>query len=108
MSIFDDLIGLMIFEELLNSGNKKTNTSSKENKKVHKIEPPIVTIGYGIMNIIFDEADIERINELTDSLESHPCEFEQDEFVFRVEANPDTLYKILVELTSWYDGIKVL
>lgn len=98
MSILDIIVLTSILDEIEHNSTKETKKSESEN-------PVEVCIYKDSMIVVFNDADIDQIQEFILVLGGYSCQYQQDENEFEISANVATLYRILLYLTNEFEEI---
>ena len=79
--------------------------SKKETKKSESQNPVEVCILSDSMSVVFNDVDVDEIQEFISVLDENPCKYEQAENEFEITADVKTLYRILLYLTNEFEEI---
>ena len=98
MSILDIIVLTSILDEIEHNSKNETKKDESEN-------PVEVCIYKDSMIVVFNDVDVDQIQEFILVLGGYSCQYEQRENEFEISANVANLYRILLYLTNEYDEI---
>ena len=98
MNILDMIVLGALLDEFEHDSKKETKKSESEN-------PVEVCIYSDSIIVVFNDVDVDQIQEFISGLDANPCKYTQDENEFEITADIKTLYRILLYLTNEFEEI---